>query len=97
MDVEELLSPEFRVALEAWRMLNKEDISYSNLVKRLDGRVSKVTVHKAIDNLSDAGILYSSWIKNDKGRWYRALVFDGDMGFIEVIKEVENFVKLANT
>jgi len=73
--IEDMLSPEFRVAVKIFELteISKEPeiIHYSKLIKLLEGSVSKVTISKSIDNLLDIGMINAKWEKKN-GKWVRS-------------------------
>ena len=46
---------------------------FGSLVKTLDGRISRNTISKCIDILTDMGILKYSWNHDINNRWYRSI------------------------
>ena len=49
-----------------------EGIGFNELVDRLKGRASRVTISKALDSLFDMGMLTSDWVLSNS-KWKKAI------------------------
>jgi len=53
-----------KVALKIFQA-GKEGTHFSELVRDLEGEVSRMTVNKVVDQLLDAGVIKGFWIKKE--------------------------------
>jgi hypothetical protein len=74
------LGPPLKVALKIleYNDVDSKDIYFSQLCDDLSGKVSRVSIHSALDALIDQGSLHSGWEKNEKGHWIRAYHIAGE-------------------
>lgn len=49
------------------------DCNFSKIVITLDGRITRNEISKAIDYLTDYGMLEESWKQTEKGLFYKAI------------------------
>ena len=83
------LPNDFEVAVKILRYNEKgESVWFSKLVEDLDGRMSRSTVSKNIDQLFDLGIITGEWEKTSDGKWIRTFRIAGEAsGLIRSISE----------
>ena len=81
---------DIEVAVAIYRYyLKGESVWFSKLVKDLEGRMSRDTISKNIDQLFDLGIINSNWIKDDDGKWVRTFsIAVSEREFIRSIDEM---------
>jgi DNA-binding transcriptional ArsR family regulator len=68
------ISSEIIVGLQ---ILDLEHPSFCELVKILDGRISRNEVGMSLDKLLDLGLIKENWIKRD-GTWRREILLTKD-------------------
>ena len=61
---------------------------FSKIVKTLDGRIKQNEISKALDYLTDHGMLDELWKQTDEGLFYRAIELSS-VGY-EFMKDVHN-------
>ena len=83
------LPNDFEVAVRIFEYNEKdEQVWFSRLVEDLDGRMSRSTISKNIDRLSDLGIITGEWERTEDGRWIRTFRITGEAsGLIRSICE----------
>lgn len=79
MGKQDILSNDLMVCREIYKGINidKKPMYFTELVKRLEGRVSRVTIKKSIDILFDLGIVNAKWEKIDN-KWIRIYGISGE-------------------
>lgn len=75
-----ILSKELLVATEIHAAYLESDkpVHFNQLVTRLEGRVARITVSRALDMLFDQGIVRAEWVTRDDGRYVRQLTIAGE-------------------
>jgi hypothetical protein len=58
--------------------VDSKDVHFSQICQDLNGDVSRVSVHSALDALIDQGSLHSGWQKTQDGHWIRAYHISGE-------------------
>ncbi len=72
-DVYKELSPKMKVALNVLETndVDKTSEHFSKLVNDMEGIVSRMTIHEALDSLLDQGTLKASWLQTPEKHWIR--------------------------
>jgi len=76
----EELKPPAKVALRIleYNDIKAQDVNFSILCKDLEGKISRVSIHDALDTLIDQGSLHSGWQKNERKHWIRGYHIAGE-------------------
>lgn len=76
MEVTKPLAVEFEVGLQ---ILDSKSLTFSKLVKILDGRISRNKISVALDRLSDLGLIKESWEQDKEDKtWGRQIMLTSE-------------------
>ena len=83
------LPNDFEIAVKIFRYTeNGEDVWFSKLVEDYNGKISRSTISKNLDQLFDLGIITGDWKKNEDGKWIRTFKIAGEAnGLIRSISD----------
>jgi len=75
----DLLSPDMKIAAEIYRLNSKnEKVWFTKLVENLRGEVSQSTIAKALNALTDWGVVRAEYGATDKGKAGRLLIIPNE-------------------
>ncbi|MCQ2070024.1 MAG: hypothetical protein MJZ68_02720 [archaeon] len=85
----EKLPNDFEIAVRIYRYNQRnEPIYLTRLVEDLEGRISRATISKNLDQMFDLGIITGGWRKSDNGKWIRTFdIADNAKELISAIAE----------
>lgn len=83
------LPSDFEIAVHIYRCNQKNELVYFNkLVQDFEGKISRATISKNVDQLFDLGIVTGDWQKSDNGKWIRTFKIAGEAsGLISSLAE----------
>ena len=74
----DILSNDLKVAVEIYKSEHEEKPTYfSELAKRMEGDVSRMSISNSVDKLFDLGMINAKWEKRN-GRWVRQFYISGE-------------------
>ena len=74
------LPSDFKIAIRIYRCNQRNEPTYFNkLVQDFEGKISRATVSKNLDQLLDLGIIAGDWQKSDNGKWIRTFKITDDV------------------
>ena len=84
----EKLPNDFEIAVRIYRYNQRnEPIYLTKLVEDLEGKISRATISKNIDQMFDLGIITGDW-QQSNGKWIRTFSIAGEAtGLISAIAE----------
>ena len=74
----EKLPSDFEIAVRIYEYNSRnEGVWFTKLVEDLEGRISRATISKNLDQLFDLGIISGEW-ENLNGKWVRTFRISGE-------------------
>lgn len=71
--------------------IKNEKVWFGKLAEEMDGVLNRVAVSRALDRLSDRGMIEGRWDEIDRGRWAFTFNIDEDFeGFVESLYDVSS-------